>query len=270
MKMARLLRSAWLDPASLFSVFFTQILQQLDRVVVTSLRLVDRGHAVGNVHGVGNQGVGFLQVFERQIVLALAAIDLGDAHVGLRVFGIRVGDDFVLFERGVELAVVEQVFGEAANGVEIVAVENDGVLVGVDGALVILALLVGRAEGGVELGGARGVGNGAQNFQSVRRVAFVGVEHGQRGDGFFGAGIELDRGLEFGFGLLQIVVQAIEAAEQKVIVDAVGIELDDLFVLIDGEFQNVVRTRCRRACRRENADRCGREACELRGSWDRA
>ncbi len=62
MKMARLLRSAWLlDPASLFSVFFTQILQKLDGVVVTALRLVDGGHAVGNFHGIGNQVSAFFR-----------------------------------------------------------------------------------------------------------------------------------------------------------------------------------------------------------------
>ena len=91
---------------------------------------------------------------------------------------------------GVELAVVQQVLGEAANGVEIVAIENDGVTIGVDGVLVVLALLVGSAESGIELGGTRGIRNRTENFERVRSVAFVGVEHGQRGDGFFRAGIE--------------------------------------------------------------------------------
>ena len=182
-------------------MLFSRSCKSLIGVVVTALRLVNGGHAVGNVHGVGDQGVGVLEIFEGQIVLGLAAINFGHADVGLRVFGIGVGDDFVLFERGIELAVVEQIFGEAADGVEIVAVENDGVTEGVDGALVILALFVGRAQSGIELGGAGGVGNRAQNLQRVRGVAFVGVEHGQRGDGFFGAGIELDGGLEFGLAL---------------------------------------------------------------------
>ncbi len=99
------------------------------------------------------------QIFERQIVLGLAAVNLGDADVGLRVFGIGVGDHFVLFEGGIKLSVVQQVFGQAANGVEIVAIENNGVAEGIDGALVILALLIGSAERGIKLGGAGGVGN---------------------------------------------------------------------------------------------------------------
>ena len=87
-----------------------------------------------------------------------------------------------------------------------------------------------RAESGIE----------ARTLQSVRRVAFVGVEHGQRGHGFFGTGIEFDGGLEFAFRFLKIIVQAVEAAEEQVIVDAVGIKLHDLLVLIDGQLQDVV------------------------------
>ncbi len=140
----------------------------------------------------------------------------------------------------VELAVVEQVFCQAADGVEIVAVENDGVAEGVNGVLVILALLVGLRPGRRTVWRSEPESGMERELERVRGVAFVGVKHGQRGDGFFGAGIEFDGGLEFGFGLLQVVVQAIEAAEQKVIIDAVGIELDDLLVLFDGQLQNVV------------------------------
>ena len=72
------------------------------------------------------------------------------------------------------------------------------------------------------------------------RVPFIGVEHRQRGHGLFRGGIEFDGGLEFAFCLLKIVVQAVEAAEQQVIVDAVGIELRNLLVLVDGQLQNIV------------------------------
>ena len=76
----------------------------------------------------------------------------------------------------------------------------------------------------------------------MARVSLIGVEHGQRGDGFFRTGIEFNGSLEFAFGFLHVVVEAIEAAEKKVIVHAIGVELHDLFVLIDSELQNVVRT----------------------------
>ena len=188
----------------------------------------------------GTRVSALLQIFERQIVLGLATINLGHADVGLRVFGIGVGDDFVLFECGVELAVVQQIFGEAANGVEIVAIENDGVVVRRRWRSCnpcAVRRLRRERHRAWRSGRSR---ESSQNFQRVRRVAFVGVEHGQRGHGFFGTGIDLDGGLEFAFRLLHIVVQAVEAAEQQMIVDAVGIELHNLFVLVDGQLQDVV------------------------------
>ena len=64
---------------------------------------------------------------------------------------------------------------------------------------------------------------------------------GQRGDRFFRIGIKLDRGLELALGLLQVIVQPVEASQQKVIVNIVGFDLDDLFVLVDGQLEDVLR-----------------------------
>ena len=83
-------------------------------------------------------------------------------------------------------------------------------------------------------------GTEAQHLQRVGGVAFVGIEHGQRSDGLFGAGIELDRGLEFGFGFLQVVVQAVQTAEKQMVINIVGFELDDLFVLLDRQLKHVI------------------------------
>ncbi len=74
----------------------------------------------------------------------------------------------------------------------------------------------------------------------MRRVAFVGVEHGQRSHGFFRTGIDFNGRLKFAFRLLKIVVQAIEATEEQVIVDTLGVELHNLLVLVDGQLQDVV------------------------------
>jgi len=84
-----------------------QILQNLNGVVVAALRLINGGHAVGDVHGVGHQGVGALETVEGQVVFGLTAVNLSHADVSLRIFGIGVGDDFVLLESGVELAVIQ-------------------------------------------------------------------------------------------------------------------------------------------------------------------
>jgi len=74
----------------------------------------------------------------------------------------------------------------------------------------------------------------------VGSVAFVAVKQGESRNGFFGIGIELDGNLEFAFRFLQIVIQAIESAEQKMIVNVIGFDLDDLFVLLDGQLEHIV------------------------------
>lgn len=66
----------------------------------------------------------------------------------------------------VELSVIGQVFREAADGVQIVAIQNDGVLVGVDGVLVILALFVGCTESGVQLADRAVSGIEARTFSA--------------------------------------------------------------------------------------------------------
>ena len=121
--------------------------------------------------------------------------------------------------------------------------------VGIDRILVLLLLLVGVAQRRVELGGAGRIRDGAQHFAGARGVAFFVVEIGERGDSLFGIRIQLDRGLELAFRLLQIVVQAIEAAEQKVVIDVVGFDLDDLLVLLDSQLENVLRALARPECR---------------------
>ena len=76
----------------------------------------------------------------------------------------------------------------------------------------------------------------------MRGIAFVGVEDRQSRNGFLGVRVYLDRDLEFALGFLQVVVQAIEAAEQKMVVHTVGLDLHDLLILLDGQLQHVVGT----------------------------
>src|SRR6185369_125625 len=218
-----------------------QILQDLDRLVVTPLRLVHSGHVVGHFDRVLHHRPGLLQTLQRLVESAALAVNLGHAQVGLRIFGIRVRDDLVLLEGGIGLAVVHQVLGQAANGVEIVLVELNRFSVSSDRVLVLLLLFVGVAQRRVELGGTRRVGDGTQDFSSPGGVALFVVKIGQRGDRFFRIRLQLDRNLELVFGLLQIVVQPVKTPQQKVVVNIVGLDLDDLFVLLDSQLQNVLR-----------------------------
>ena len=71
-------------------------------------------------------------------------------------------------------------------------------------------------------------------------VTFVGVEKSERRNGFFRIRIQLHCDLEFTLGFLQIIVQAIEPAEQEVVVHIIGFDLDDFFVLLDSQLENVL------------------------------
>src|ERR1700677_843093 len=168
-----------------FFRFLQKVLQNLDGVVVAALGFIDYCDVVRNFQRIRHHSLGFFQAIECLIVFTLAAVDFRDAQIGLSVFRIRVGDYFVLIESGINLAIIQQVFGQAADGVEIVAIEFYGVLVGVDGVLVIFALLISSSESGVEFGGASGIGDRAQHLQGVRSITFVGVEQSKSGNGLF-------------------------------------------------------------------------------------
>jgi len=111
-----------------------------------------------------------------------------------------------------------------------------GVFEGVNRASIIFALFVSGAERGIQLGGAAGIGHRAKHLQSVSRVAFIGVEQSESSDGFFRIRTQLDCDLELIFRFLQIIVQTVETAEQQVVIHIGGLNFDDLFVLLDGQF----------------------------------
>ena len=163
-----------------------KILQSLRGFIEAALRLVNGRHVVGHFDGILHHALGFLQILQRKIEFAAFAVYLSHVQVGLRVFRIRVGDDLVLFERGVGLAIVHQVLSQAADGIEIVAIQFDGMPVGVNRFLVLLLLFVGVAEGGVHLGGAPRVRNRAQSLHRSCGVPLLVVEVRQRGDRLLG------------------------------------------------------------------------------------
>ncbi len=179
---------------SAFSDLLQQVVQDLDGFVVASLRLIDGGDVVRDFDRILHHGLGFLQILERLIELALLAIDLRDAHVGLRIFRIGVGDDLVLFERGIGLAVVQQVLRQAANGVEIVVVQFDGVPIGIRWRSCIPSA-ARRCSRARNTAWPSAPCSGTELSTCVARVvspSFV-VEVSQRGDGFFGIRLQLDR-----------------------------------------------------------------------------
>ena len=172
---------------------------------------------------------------ECQVEFALFAVDFRDANVGLRILRIRVHDHLVLLQSSVGLAVAQQVLSEATNGIQVVAVQLNRVPVRLNGVLVFLLLLVRVPERRIELRRTRRVRHRTQHLSRARRVPQLVVEIGQSRDRLFRVRLELHRGLELALRFLQIVVQAIQASQKQVIVHAVGLQADDLLVLLDGQ-----------------------------------
>src|SRR4029077_5954799 len=78
--------------------FLQQILQELHRLVVATLSLVNHRDVIGNLKCIGDHSLGFFQAIQSLVVLALAAVDLGNTEVSLGIFVIGVCDNFVLIE----------------------------------------------------------------------------------------------------------------------------------------------------------------------------
>src|ERR1019366_4110118 len=214
--------------------FLQQLIKNLDGVFVFPLGLVNDRDVVLHFQGIGHDRGGFLQRFQGLIEFPVAAIDLGNAHVSLRIRGIGIGNDFVLFQSGVGLAIVHQVLGQAADRIQIIVVELGGAAIGVDRLLIVLLLLVGEAQGGEQLGGARTLRYRAQHLQSAGGVAFFVVKISQRGDGFFRIGLYVYCRLEFAFRLQKLVVEPVQAPQQQVVFHALGIKLQDVLGFEDG------------------------------------
>src|SRR4030095_7843584 len=81
-----------------------------------------------------------------------------------------------------------------------------------------------------------------QSLHGPVRVAFFVVEVRKRGNSFLRVGLQLYGRLEFVFGLGQVVVEAVKPPEKQVVIDVVGLNLDNLLVLLDGQLQDVTRT----------------------------
>ena len=124
---------------------------------------------------------------------------------------------------------------------------------------VILLLLVGVAEHRIDARRAVRLRHGLQNFQGAAGIAFFVVKQRKRGDRIFRRGLQLDGGAELGFGLARLIIQPVEAAQQKMILDAGGVQAHNLLILFDGEVENGfgVGPACRPASRQWNAGRCG-------------
>ena len=116
---------------------------------------------------------------QRILILSLAALNFTNMDQSLRVLGIGLGKRFELFERLVELVVVEQRLPKGVQRARVSWVHVGGALIGGDGVLGLLQLVIGRAQGKLHLGAAVGHWNGLNHLGCMGDVAALGVEAGQ-------------------------------------------------------------------------------------------
>ena len=182
---------------------------------------------------------------QRIFVLSLAALDLADVDERPDVFRIGLGQLLILLERLVELVVAEQGLGQRGQRAHIARLHVRGALIGGDGVLGALQLLIGRAQGKLHLGRAVGDGDRLDDLGGMFHVAAIGVEPGQVENHFFRVGLDGLGDLELLFRLLVLVLDGVELAQDHAVLYLLGLQGDDLLELGDGLVQHVAGGRCR-------------------------
>ena len=120
----------------------------------------------------------------------------------LGVFRVGLGKRLILLERLVELVVAEQRRGKRIHGLQVAGLQVVGALIGGDGVLGLLQLVVKRAQRELHLGRAAVHGNSFNRLHGMLHVAAFGVEPRQVQHHLFRLGLDGLGGLELCFGLV--------------------------------------------------------------------
>ena len=94
----------------------------------------------------GVQLTRFADCGQRIFKLSLAALDLRDVYKGLGVLRVGCGKQLILLLRLVELVVAEQCLGQGVHGVQVARLHVERALIGRNGVLGLLQLVVGCAQ----------------------------------------------------------------------------------------------------------------------------
>ena len=218
-------------------------MQSVCSFIIFTLGFQDHGFGVGDLHRIRDQRFSLLEVFQRHIKLAHAPVNFGDPQRGGCVFGVRFLNSQILLQRRIRLAIVSQVLGEAAKRIQVIVIKSNGLPEGGNGVLVILLLLVGITEGRVNLGRARCIRNCLQHFSGLLIVALFVINVGQGSDCVLRTGIQPGGGLHLRLSFGKFLTEKVEPAELQVVVTAVRLNLDNGFVLLDGQFQQFLGLR---------------------------
>ena len=133
---------------------------------------------------------------QRILILSLAALNLADMNQGAGILRVGLGQQPELLERLVELIVVEQGLGQRVQRAHVFRLHVGGALIGGDGVLGPLQLLIGRAQRILHLGRPVGHRNRLDHLGGMFHVAALGIQAGQVQHHLFGIGLHGLRNLE--------------------------------------------------------------------------
>ena len=176
---------------------------------------------------------------ERVLEFSLAELNLGHIHQRLGIFRIGFGQQLELLQGLVKLVVVEQRLAQRVQRMRVTGVHAGGALIGGNGILGLLQLVIGRAQGGFHLGAAVVHRDGLNDLGRVGKVAALGVKARQVQNHLFGVGLNGLGGLELVFRLLGLVLHGVELAQHHAVFDALRLQRHNPLKLDDGQVQGV-------------------------------
>ena len=231
-----------------------QAVQYLRGLGIAAERVVGQRLVEEDLVGIGGKRLRLFECGQGLLVVALAALAFGDARQRLRILWVGRGDLLVGVLRILKLIVVQQRLGECALGIQVVGIQIDGLLVGGDGILRVLDLVVSGAQCEGELGGAVIFRNGLQRRDGALEVAAFAIEPGEIEGDVFGVGIDLPRCLELLLRQLRVVVDGVELPEHEVALDVGRVKRADLLVFADREIEHLLRSAVLHVAQRVQVD----------------
>ena len=164
---------------------------------------------------------------------------------GFGVFRVGFGEQLELLQRLVILVVGQQRLAQRVQRVGVARIHVGGPLVGGDGVLGTLQLVISRAQRHFHLRSAVVDRDSLNDFRGMGNVAAIRVETSQIEDHLFRIGLDGLGGLELVFRLLGLVFDGIELAQDHAVFHVFGLQRNNLFELGDGQVKRITGGRGR-------------------------
>ncbi len=162
-----------MPPASLALYTCDRVRQQLHRIVVMPLILIEQRLVEKNFEAPGRELFRTLQTRLRLVKLAQPSIQLRQPEMIFRSSGLKLYEFLILFERVGILVLLHQGFGQAVPVARVVRIDRDCFAVRVFGFCIVLRLGIRAAQKIVSIGGRRILGRLRQQTDGLLRPALV-------------------------------------------------------------------------------------------------